>query len=281
MPTSLRTGDPDELCGYRLAGRLGEGGQGVVYLGEDADGRRVAIKVLHSHRTDDARTRELFLREARAAQRVGPFGTARVLDVGTTDDDLPFIVSEYIEGRSLQQLVEDDGPLSASGLLRLAISTASSLAAIHRAGIVHRDFKPSNVLLALDGPRVIDFGIAGLTEADKATVTGKGEGTPAFMSPEQVNGGRLTTASDVFSWASTLLYAASGRPPFGKDAIVLVLNRILQLEPDLAGLPDELRPLVVRCLAKDPAARPTAQELAVALVSPAGDATTTLPPVAR
>ncbi|AQZ63978.1 High-affnity carbon uptake protein Hat/HatR [[Actinomadura] parvosata subsp. kistnae] len=254
----LQAGEPTRLGDYRIVGGLGEGGQGVVYLAEHPSGERVAIKMLHARLAVRSEARERFLREVDAAMRVAAFCTARVLDVAV-DGDRPYIVSEFIDGPSLEDSVREHGPRSGGALDRIAVSTATALAAIHRAGVVHRDFKPSNVLLGSDGPRVIDFGIA---RAVDMTVTGGGSvGTPAYMAPEVIHGEPAQPASDVFSWAVTVGFAATGRPSFGQDTMPAVMYRILNAEPDLYGVPEPLRALLTRCLAKAPQERPTAAEV--------------------
>ncbi|MFI6385887.1 serine/threonine-protein kinase [Nonomuraea sp. NPDC050547] len=232
---------------------LGEGGQGTVYLGRAPDGTQVAIKVLLGQiaRDDDARRR--FRREAEAARRVAPFCTARVLDVGVAAR--PYIVSEYVPGPSLDALVRRDGPRTGGGLQRLGVATLTALDAVHRAGIVHRDFKPSNVIMGPEGPVVIDFGIA---RALDQTATSGVLGTPAFMAPEQFGGQGLTGAADLFSWAATMVYAATGRYPFRGETMPALMHAILTTEPDLSGVPGELLPLLRACLAKEPGRRPTA-----------------------
>ncbi|MFF0308311.1 protein kinase [Streptosporangium sp. NPDC004379] len=271
MPTirPLRAGDPSHLGGYRLLGCIGQGGQGVVYLAESPSGERVAVKAIHPEKVADPRAVERFLREVRTAGSVAEFSTVRVLDAAV-DHERPYVVSEYVDGPSLAEIVEGEGPYGAGALHRLAVSTAAALAAIHRAGVVHRDFKPGNVLIGPGGPQVIDFGIA--RALDSAASTTGGIGTPAYMSPEQLSGGDVGAASDVFGWAGTMVYAATGRPPFGRD-FPAVMYRILQADPDLSALPADLRPLIARCLDKDPAARPSARELLMALVGgdPAAD----------
>ncbi|MFC6079718.1 serine/threonine-protein kinase [Sphaerisporangium aureirubrum] len=263
-PGPLPAGEPTHIERYRLIGSLGEGGQGAVYLAETPEGARVAIKVLHARLASEGNARQRFLREVEAARRVAPFSTARVIDAGVSDDRL-FIVSEYVEGASLEQLVRERGPRGHDGLVRLALGTSGALAAIHRAGIVHRDFKPSNVLIGADGPRVVDFGIARVL--DNATATSSGAlGTPAYMSPEQVSGERVGPPSDIFSWAGTIVFAATGKPAFGEDNIAAVFNRIFTKQPDLSALPGSLAEVIGKCLDKKPENRPTASDVMLAIV---------------
>jgi serine/threonine protein kinase len=263
MVAALRSSDPLRLGPYDIEGRLGEGGQGVVYLGRHSDGgQEFAIKLLHLESDDKARAR--FLREVEVAKKVAPFCTARLYDVGA-DGEQFYTVSEYVPGPSLQARVQEDGPLAGSELERLAVGTATALVSIHQAGIIHRDFKPHNVLLGPDGPRVIDFGVAKATSAS-TTLTSKVIGTPSYMSPEQVEADEVGPASDVFCWASTMVYAATGNPPFGQDSIMAVINRIANHEPDLGGLEGPLRELILDCLDKDPAARPRTRDLLMRLL---------------
>ncbi|XVQ13276.1 serine/threonine-protein kinase [Spirillospora sp. CA-255316] len=258
----LRPEDPSAAGPYRLDGRLGMGGQGVVYLGEAADGTPVAVKLLREELAADPRVRERFMKEIAAARRVDPFCIAQVLDA-SLDGPRPYIVTEYVDGPSLQQA----GPReSAAAVQRLAVATATALAAIHDAGIVHRDFKPSNVLLAADGPRVIDFGIARDTEAP-LTVTSSIIGTPAYMAPEQFEGRSVGAPADVFAWASVVAFASTGRPPFGADSFPAIMNRVLQGRPDLGDLAEPLRSVVTSCLAKDPADRPAMRDVMMRLIS--------------
>jgi ABC-type oligopeptide transport system substrate-binding subunit/predicted Ser/Thr protein kinase len=265
MPEPLRASDPDRLGAYRLTGRLGEGGQGTVYLGEDADGEKVAVKLLHAEFSGDAKARARFAAELGHAQRVAPFCTARVLDADV-EGDSPYLVSEYIDGPSLREVVEEHGPRTGGVLQRLAIGTVTALAAIHEAGVVHRDFKPTNVLLAADGPRVIDFGIARALDSG-GTLTGTPVGTPSYMAPEQIAGQAAGPPADVFAWAGTIVYAATGSPPFGQDSIPAVMNRIINREPSLGMLMGPLREVVASCLVKDPQRRPTAQQVLLRLLS--------------
>ncbi|GGL05304.1 serine/threonine-protein kinase [Planomonospora parontospora] len=260
----LGAGEPRQLGPFRVVGRIGEGGQGVVYLGTDAAGERVAIKLLHVKFSGDAIARSRFAREARAAQRVASFCTAAVVAVDL-EGDTPYIASEYIEGRSLRQVVEADGPLSGAPLQRLAVGTATALTAIHHASIVHRDLKPDNVLMAADGPRVVDFGIARIIDST-GTITSRAVGTPAYMAPEQIAGDDVGPYTDVFAWGATIAYAATGEMTFGGDSIAIVLSRILTQEVDVGMMPEPLRSTVRAALAKDPAARPSADRLLLRLL---------------
>ncbi|WP_150130607.1 serine/threonine-protein kinase, partial [Streptomyces sp. 150FB] len=275
---ALQAEDPRELSGYRLEGRLGEGAQGIVFLGRDRSGDRVAVKVLHARLAGDPEARRRFLRELATAKRVAGFGTAQVLD-GDATGDRPYVVSEYVDGPSLQKMVTEQGPHTGGALGRLAVGTAMALAAIHRAGVVHRDFKPGNVLLGPDGPRVIDFGVSRALDST-ATLTVGAVGTPSYMAPEQLGGGSVGPAADVFAWACTMLYAATGAPPFGNDTVAAVMTRVLHAEPDLSGVPAPLAGVVAACLTKDPAARPGIREvLDRVLGEPAGGAAPSAPAV--
>ncbi|MEU6037778.1 serine/threonine-protein kinase [Actinomadura sp. NPDC047616] len=235
--------------------------------GQDGAGTRVAVKILHARLAGDDRARHLFLRESALAREVEPYCTARVL-AADVEGDRPYIVSEYVEGESLSDLVRRAGPRDHGSLERLAIGTAAALNGIHRAGIVHRDFKPSNVLLATDGPRVIDFGIA-RAPTSTTTLSSGIVGTPAYMSPEQVAGREIGPPSDVFSWAVTLTFAATGGPVFGTDSIPAVLHRILNVEPDLSAMPPHRRALLAACLDKVPERRPTMSQVLAELLGEA------------
>ncbi|MEV4109622.1 protein kinase [Nonomuraea sp. NPDC049695] len=268
----LRPGDPERIGSYRLVGVLGSGGQGVVYRG--VGDREVAIKVLHGHLSHDDDATKGFLREVEAARRVAAFCTAAILDVGTVDDR-PYIVSEYVPGDTLQAVVRTFGRRVGGALDRLAISTLTALVAIHQAGIVHRDFKPGNVLMGPDGPIVIDFGIA--KALDATTGTSAPVGTPAYMSPEQFRGERVGPASDVFSWAGTMVFAATGRTPFAGDTVAAVVNSVLSGVPDLSEMPPHLLGTIESCLSKDAAGRPGPAELLQRLIRQAGPGAGVLP----
>ncbi|MFI6502727.1 serine/threonine-protein kinase [Nonomuraea typhae] len=262
MVSPLTAGDPETLGDYVLDARLGEGGQGIVYLARTRSGDQVAVKLLSA---GDAHTRARLARELEAMESIASFCTARVLDV-SLDGSRPYVVSEFVDGPSLADRVSMRGPLRDGELERLIVGTATALAAIHAAGIVHRDFKPANVLLGPDGPRVVDFGIARAEGA--ATMTSGLIGTPAYLSPEQIHGTPGAPASDVFAWAATMVFAANGASPFGAETMPAAMQRVLTLEPDLSALPVRLRGPIAAALSKDPARRPTARDLMVALVDP-------------
>ncbi|GAA2600042.1 serine/threonine-protein kinase [Actinomadura fulvescens] len=269
---ALRANDPTRLGGYDLVRRLGEGGQGAVFLGRDpATGGQVAIKLLHAELNENERARSRFLREFEVAMRVAPFCTAQVLDVDV-DEGRPYIVSEYVPGPSLHQQVSREGPLTGGSLQRVAVGTITALVAIHQAGIVHRDFKPGNVLLGSAGARVIDFGIA--RALDATTNTAGMVGTPVYMAPEQVRGERAGPSIDVFAWGATIAFAATGRTPFGADNLPAVIHRVLNGEPDLGDLAGPLRGIVERCLIKDPAQRPEARDVLMSLLGHGSPAVT-------
>ncbi|MEU7936649.1 glycoside hydrolase family 6 protein [Microbispora bryophytorum] len=273
--SGLRAGDPAQVGPYRLVRRLGEGGMGTVYLGEAPDGTRVAVKLLHHTIAADPDFRRRFRREVEAAKRVARFCTAAVLDA-EVDGETVYLVTEYVPGPTLREAVERDGPLRGSSLDGLAVSIATALRAIHAAGIIHRDLKPGNVLLSPIGPKVIDFGVAHLTDM-AGHMSSAVVGTPSFMSPEQFDGGPLTPASDIFAWASTIAYAGTGHAPFGNGPLPVVLNRVVNGEPDLTGLDGPLGTLVARALAKNPAQRPAVQDILDTLTGSSAPSVATLP----
>jgi hypothetical protein len=227
-------------------------------------GTRVAIKWLRPDQSDDEESIERFLREAQVAQQVAPFCTAAVLSTGV-EQNRPYIISEFVEGPSLERVVRDECPRTGPALDRLAIGTATALAAIHEAKVVHRDFKPSNVIIAADGPRVIDFGIARTLSSVPMTSSTQ-IGTPPYMSPEQIMGHAVGPASDMFSWAGTIVFASCGRAPFGIGGPHAVMSRVLKDPPDLGSLDGPLREVVQQCLAKDPAQRLTAKQVIMRLL---------------
>jgi predicted Ser/Thr protein kinase len=257
MPATERL--PRTLGPYRLQDRLGEGGMGVVHLAQAPDGSLVAIKVLNS-RSEDANARRRLAREVETMRRVHNPYVAEVLDADVTGE-FPYIVTRFVNGPTLEQLVRARGPMSASGLRRLACGTAEALAAIHAAGVVHRDLKPSNVMLTDDRPVVIDFGIAQVGDSTKLTLTGLVMGTPGYLAPEVIEGQPSSPASDVHSWGATMAYAATGRAPFGSGTYETIFYRIVSGRPDLDGIPAPLVPLFAAALARDPARRPPAASL--------------------
>ncbi|MEV5827594.1 Hsp70 family protein [Spirillospora sp. NPDC052242] len=255
----LRPDDPRTIADFRIEGLLGEGGMGRVYLGRSPGGRRVAVKVVRSEYAADPAFRRRFAREIAAMRRVPGIFTAPVMSADAGGSP-PWLATAYIEGASLHERVRADGPLPARELLDLAVALAEAMSAIHAEGLTHRDLKPSNVLLAADGPKVIDFGLA--VTPDATLLTGAHPiGTPAYMSPEQCRGGRVEQPSDVFSFGGLLVYAATGRGPFGTGAAHVLVHRVLHGEPRLGELAGPLREIVSECLRHDPAARPTAPVL--------------------
>ncbi|MFF7373752.1 serine/threonine-protein kinase [Streptomyces massasporeus] len=257
----LDVDEPTVVGPYRLLGRLGSGGMGRVYLGRSAGGRTVAVKIVHPHFALDEEFRARFRREVEAARRVGGAWTAPVLDADP-GARVPWVATAYAAGPSLSAAVADGGPLPAHTVRALGAGLAEALAAVHELGLVHRDVKPSNVLLTLDGPLLIDFGIARATDGTASlTSTGVSIGSPGYMSPEQILGKGVTGAADVFSLGAVLAYAATGRPSFPGDSSAALLYKVVHEEPELGLLDGELRGLTAECLAKDPAARPAPSQL--------------------
>ncbi|MFD3684017.1 serine/threonine protein kinase [Nocardiopsis sp. NPDC058631] len=254
----LENTDPERVGRYRLIGRLGAGGMGQVFFGRSAAGRAVAIKRIHPHLAADVSFRQRFAREVTAARQVSGAFTAPVIDAGP-DDEVPWLVTSYVPSLPLDEAVQAHGPLPEASVRVLAAGLAEALVEIHRVGLIHRDFKPGNVLLSEDGPRVIDFGIARATDGTAATQSIIG--TPGFMSPEQVQGENLTPASDLFAYGAVLAFAASGTGPFGEGNMPTMVMRIISREPDLSAVPESLRHLVAACLSKDPQGRPGPGEI--------------------
>jgi serine/threonine protein kinase len=267
----LDPGEPRGIGAYRLLGRLGAGGMGRVYLGRSAGGRTVAVKVVHPHFALDDEFRARFRREVEAARRVGVEWTAPVLDADP-DAPVPWVATGYVAGPSLSQAVTGHGPLPDASVRVLGFELARALTAVHALGLVHRDVKPSNVLLTLEGPRLIDFGIARAMDGTASlTSTGVSVGSPGYMAPEQIRGEGVTGAADVFSLGAVLAYAATGEAPFPGDSSAALLYMVVHEEPELGELDGDLRDLVAACLAKDPAARPGPDEVADRLAAvPAG-----------
>ncbi|MDT3440251.1 MULTISPECIES: WD40 repeat domain-containing serine/threonine protein kinase [unclassified Pseudofrankia] len=270
--------DPATVGPYRLLGRLGDGGMGSVYLARrrgstgpgpgggtrpGPEGPQVALKVIRPDLARIPQFRERFLREAQAARKVAQFCTAEVLDV-STEGSRPYLVTEYIDGPTLGEAVRERGPMPATALERLAVAVASALTAIHAAGVVHRDLKPGNILLSSSGARVIDFGIARALDATTMLTHGS-IGTPGFMAPEQALGRPVTAAADIYAWGAVILFAATGRPPFGEGPTPAVLHRVVTETPNFASIAGALRSTVARAMAKSPAERPTADELLLLL----------------
>jgi eukaryotic-like serine/threonine-protein kinase len=260
MVGELEAGDPRSAGPYRLLGRLGAGGMGQVFLGRSATGALVAVKVIRPELAEEPGFRARFAREVAAAANVSGRFTALVLDADV-ESATPWLATAYVAGPSLAQAVTARGALAVPAVLRLGSGLAQGLRAIHAAGLVHRDLKPANVLLASDGPRVIDFGISRSREASMLTATGMVVGSPGFMSPEQAVGRNVGPRSDVFSLGAVLAFAATARHPFGTGTAPMLMYRAVHDEPDISLVPRELVPLVAWCLAKDPGQRPGTAEL--------------------
>ncbi|WP_069160536.1 serine/threonine-protein kinase [Nocardia altamirensis] len=261
MVKRLAVGDPARIGRYRLLGELGSGGMGRVLLGVGPDGRLVAIKQVHQHLVTEEDFLPRFRREVQTSAKVSGAFTAAVVDFDT-ESESPWLASLFVPGVPLGKAVQEYGPCTTAEVRMLAVGLATALQAIHGAGLVHRDLKPANVILAEDGPRVIDFGIARAVEGrSELTHTGSIIGSPAYMSPEQAQSLPLTPASDIFSLGSVLAMAAGGSSPFAGASMPHTLYNIAHTEPDLSGLPPEVAELVRPCLAKDPQERPTPAEL--------------------
>ncbi|MEU6473234.1 PQQ-binding-like beta-propeller repeat protein [Streptomyces massasporeus] len=252
---------PEYAGHYRLESCLGSGGMGVVHMARSASGMKLAVKVVHAQFAKDPDFRGRFRQEVAAARKVSGAFTASVVDADP-DSERPWMATLFIPGPTLSDQVKRNGPMEPAQLRRLMAGLAEALRDIHRAGVVHRDLKPSNVLLADDGPKVIDFGISRPLDSELRTETGRLIGTPPFMAPEQFRRPReVGPAADIFALGSVMVHAATGRGPFDSDSPYIVAYQVVHDEPDLTGVPDEVAPLVLRCLAKEPEERPTPDEL--------------------
>ncbi|MFE2347305.1 serine/threonine-protein kinase, partial [Kitasatospora cineracea] len=257
----LRREDPRIVGPYRLHRRLGAGGMGVVYLGSDRKGQRVALKLIRAELAEDAEFRTRFAREIAAASRIRGGCTARVVG-SDIETERPWLATAYVPGPSLYKQVSEEGPLAWPDAARIGSALADGLVKVHEAGVVHRDLKPSNILLSPKGPRIIDFGIAWSRGASTLTHVGTAVGSPGFLAPEQVRGAAVTPATDVFAFGATVAFALTGESPFGSGASSeVMLYRVVHEEPDLTGIPPVLAPLVRACLAKEPSERPPAAAL--------------------
>ena len=263
--TPLRPDDPTRIGHYRLTARLGSGGMGVVYLGVSWDGAPVAIKVLRPELAGDQEFRHRFGREVAALVQVRGVCTVRVIEADS-QSATPFVVTEYAAGPSLSEYIDKHGSVGPEMLFGLATGLAEALTTIHAAGIMHRDLKPSNIILTDAGPKVIDFGIARRQDTRGVTKTGMMIGSLGFMAPEQISG-RPGPEADIFAWGVTVAYAATGRSPFGAGNSHSILYRIMYGDPEIASVPDSVRPLVEASLVKDPQSRPTARQLLDRLTS--------------
>ncbi|MEV4941869.1 serine/threonine-protein kinase [Streptomyces zaomyceticus] len=260
----LRREDPRIVGSFRLHRRLGAGGMGVVYLGSDRRGQRVALKVIRPDLAEDQEFRSRFAREVSAARRIRGGCTARLV-AADLEAERPWFATQYVPGPSLHDRVAEEGALRAADVASIGAALSEGLVAVHEAGVVHRDLKPSNILLSPKGPRIIDFGIAWATGASTLTHVGTAVGSPGFLAPEQVRGAAVTPATDVFSLGATLAYAAMADSPFGHGSSEVMLYRVVHEEPQLHGVPDALAPLVRACLAKDPEDRPSTLQLSMRL----------------
>jgi predicted Ser/Thr protein kinase len=254
---------PATLGPYRLLDRIGEGGMGVVYLARDAEHRSVAIKVLRPAVAGDPNARRRLAREVETMRLVRSPFVAEVIDTDVTGNR-PYIVTQYVPGRTLDEVVCEEGPVQGAALARLACGLANALAAVHAAGVVHRDLKPGNVMMVHGQPVVIDFGIAQALDSSRLTMTGMFMGTPGYLSPEVIEGQQSSRASDVHAWGATVAFAATGRPPFGAGSYETIFFRIVNGSPDLTGVAGPMLPLLTAALGREPARRPSAEQLGAA-----------------
>ncbi|GGQ75732.1 serine/threonine-protein kinase [Streptomyces flaveolus] len=256
----LKPTDPRQVGRYRISALLGAGGMGRVFLGRSPSGRLVAVKVVRPELAEDPGFRRRFAQEVAAARKVTGFFTAAVVDADP-DGSPPWLATAYVPGMALDQAVATHGPWPVESVRALGAGLAEALEAIHAAGLIHRDLKPSNVLVAPDGPRVVDFGISVATESTALTRAGTVLGTPGFMAPEQLTGEPATPATDVFAFGAVLTYTATGTGPFGTGSAQSLNFRIAYEQPRLGQVPEPGLEIIARCLAKDPAERPTVSEL--------------------
>ncbi|MGI9005999.1 MAG: serine/threonine-protein kinase, partial [Streptosporangiaceae bacterium] len=260
---------PKRLGPYRLIRRLGEGGMGVVYLATDSAQNQVAIKALHPQMAREENARRRMAREVETMRRVHSRYVAEVVDADL-ECDPPYIVTRYVPGLTLEDVVSAGGPVTGPALSRLGYGLAQALSAVHAAGVVHRDLKPGNVMISDGEPVVIDFGIAHLPENTRLTMTGMFMGTPGYLAPEVIEGKDSSPASDVHSWGATMAYAATGRPPYGTGPFETIFYRIVHGSPDLDIVAEPLRPVLLAALSRDPGRRPAADELGrrIAAINP-------------
>jgi Protein kinase domain len=263
---TAQDGMPERLGEYRLLDRIGEGGMGVVFLARGPGHKTVALKVLRSAVAGEPTARRRLAREVETMQRVRSPHVAEVIDADLTGE-MPYIVTRYVPGRTLEETVRENGPLRREALAGLAAGLAEALVAVHAAGVVHRDLKPSNIMLVRGSPVVIDFGIAQGPDATRLTMTGMFMGTPGYLAPEVIEGHPSSEASDVHTWGATVAFAATGRPPFGSGPYEGIFYRIMNGQADLGGAPLSLLPLLTAALARDPAARPSASRLTTQLAA--------------
>jgi len=262
---------PDRLGPYRLLDRIGEGGMGVVYLARDSEHRSVAIKVLRPSVAGDPNARRRLAREVETMRLVRSPFVAEVIDTDVTGN-MPYIVTQYVPGRTLDEFVREEGPLRGAALARLACGLAEALVAVHCAGVVHRDLKPGNVMLVNGQPVVIDFGIAQALDSTRLTMTGMFMGTPGYLSPEVIEGQQSSRASDVHAWGATVAFAATGRAPFGTGSYETIFYRIVNGSPDLVGVAGPMLPLLTAALGREPSRRPSAEQLSAATAALDGSA---------